>query len=203
MISVLWCYLLRHRQTSVPHICCSVARMLIIWWAFFFFFFFVRWLLCFQLNKFPLSKIFESQTAAAPHAHFMFSELCRSYRCKTNWKISSRARLMGYREAGTPAQKWGWYCVIWQIPACPSPSLFSCSSLSHFWRRRGLQDKGSSLYLKASRDIMEKADSESGVGDSQRDYSCSLKIHRGFFFFFFLQNRYILTCIHTEYIHDR
>ena len=171
--------------------------------VFFFFFFFLWRPPSFQLNKFPLSKIFESQTAAAPHAHFMFSELCRSYRCKTNWKISSRARLMGYREAGTPAQKWGWYCVIWQIPACPSPSLFSCSSLSHFWRRRGLQDKGSSLYLKASRDIMEKADSESGVGDSQRDYSCSLKIHRGFFFFFFFFAKPIYLNLHSYRIYTR
>lgn len=37
---------------------------------------------------------------------------------------------------------------------------------------RALQHKGASLYLKAGSDIMEKADSLSGVGETQRDYCC-------------------------------
>lgn len=50
---------------------------------------------------------------------------------------------------------------------------------------RALQQKGSSLHLKASSDIMEKPDTLSGVGERQKDYCCSLVIHRCFYFFAF------------------
>lgn len=64
------------------------------------------------------------------------------------------------------------------LPALPPHQ--ACSHLPPFLlsRSRALQNKGNSLYHKASSDIMEKADSQSGVGETQRDYCCSLKIHR-------------------------
>lgn len=60
------------------------------------------------------------------------------------------------------------------LPALPhhqaSPLMFLPSRSGGAERRK---NKGSSLYLKASGDIMEKTDSQSGVGESQRDYCCS------------------------------
>lgn len=56
--------------------------------------------------------------------------------------------------------------------ACPLyPPSHAFSHLPPFslWSSRALENEGNSLYLKASSDIMEKADSQSGVGRESKE----------------------------------
>lgn len=85
------------------------------------------------------------------------------------------------------------------LPALTKPPLMSPPPPPRSGGR-ALQHKGGSLYLKASSDIMEKADSLSGVGERQRDYCCSLIIHR--FIFFPFSEKWFILSLHSFGIHS-